>query len=202
MKKFVILLMIMLSSFMTVIPEDQAVKFDSQQAISLTEQFQEIDDMYNMEKLNAIGLEGFLKDIGARESGNNPEAINTYGYIGEFQFGKAALTDVGYGHVSVNEFKKDKSIFTPEEQRDAMIKYMKINKRRLSRMINKYEGKVINGIEITESGILAASHLAGAGGVKKFLRSGGKYNPADGYGTRLTHYLKKFSKHKFDLDYV
>lgn len=83
-----------------------------------------------------------------------------------------------------------------------MVKYMKVNRRKLKKLIDKYEGKVINGIKITESGILAASHLAGAGGVKKFLRSGGKYNPADGYGTKLTHYLKKFSNYNFNLDYV
>ena len=35
----------------------------------------------------------------------------------------------------------------------------------------------MNGIEITESGILAAAHLSGAGNVKKYLRSNGKTKP-------------------------
>jgi hypothetical protein len=31
----------------------------------------------------------------------------------------------------------------------------------------KYEGTILNGIHVTESGILAAAHLGGAGSVKK-----------------------------------
>jgi hypothetical protein len=37
----------------------------------------------------------------------------------------------------------------------------------LIRDIKRMVGKKINGIPITESGILAAAHLAGAGNVKK-----------------------------------
>ena len=54
-------------------------------------------------------------------------------------------------------------------------------------------GKKINGIKITESGILAAAHLAGAGNVKKYLRSNGKNTFKDAYGSSMQHYLKQFS---------
>ena len=53
--------------------------------------------------------------------------------------------------------------------------------------------KKINGIEITESGILAAAHLAGAGNVKKFLRSNGTNCFSDAYGAKLSTYLRKFA---------
>jgi len=46
---------------------------------------------------------------------------------------------------------------------------------------------------ITESGILAAAHLAGPGSVKKFLRSYGGTNFSDAYGSTVKHYIKKFS---------
>ena len=46
---------------------------------------------------------------------------------------------------------------------------------------------------VTESGILAAAHLAGPGSVKKYLRSYGLNNFADGYGTTISYYMKKFS---------
>jgi len=188
-------------NFIGIIPEDRT-PIMPEQAKDFIKELRDIEEMYNFKMLNHKGLEDFLNEIGQRESSNDPRAINTYGYIGRFQFGKAALKDVGYEHISIEKFKSDTTIFTPEEQYDAMIKYMKLNKRRLDKLINKYNGKVINGIKITESGILAASHLSGAGSVQKFLRSGGKYNPSDGYGTKLVDYLSKFSKHNFNLDYV
>ena len=54
-------------------------------------------------------------------------------------------------------------------------------------------GKTINGIHITESGILAAAHLAGESSVKKFFKHQGGYNFADGNGVTLQHYLKAFA---------
>ena len=71
------------------------------------------------------------------------------------------------------------------------------NKKVLRRYIKKYNGKVINGILITESGILAAAHLAGAGNVRKFFRRG--YEFKDGNGTKMTSYLKKFSNYQLDI---
>ena len=54
-------------------------------------------------------------------------------------------------------------------------------------------GKTINGIEITESGILAAAHLSGAGNVKKYLRSNGNFNLSDAYGSTIEYYMQKFA---------
>ena len=45
--------------------------------------------------------------------------------------------------------------------------------------------------------VLAAAHLAGQGNVKKFFRSGNEFK--DGYGTRLTSYMTKFSGYHLDL---
>ena len=67
------------------------------------------------------------------------------------------------------------------------------NKWILRRDIKRFNGKRIRGIKITESGILAAAHLAGAGNVKKYLRSYGKNDFADAYGSTVFHYIKKFS---------
>ncbi len=61
-------------------------------------------------------------------------------------------------------------------------------------------GRKINGIEITESGILAAAHLAGAGSVKKYLRSNGQEIFSDAYGTNVQHYMKRFSG--FDTSFI
>jgi len=42
------------------------------------------------------------------------------------------------------------------------------NKWELKEEIEKFSGKIISGVKITESGILAAAHLGGPGSVKRF----------------------------------
>ncbi len=68
----------------------------------------------------------------------------------------------------------------------------KVNKWILRKDIQRSVGKKIHGITITESGILAAAHLSGAGNVKKFLRSGGSFAFNDAFGTSIKDYMKKF----------
>jgi hypothetical protein len=81
----------------------------------------------------------------------------------------------------------------PRLQEKAFIANAARNKWILRRDIKNFVGKRINGILITESGILAAAHLAGPGSVKKYLRSYGLDNFADGYGTTVHQYMKRFS---------
>tara|TARA_R110002049_G_scaffold45022_2_gene131589 strand:+ start:8828 stop:9028 length:201 start_codon:yes stop_codon:yes gene_type:complete len=57
----------------------------------------------------------------------------------------------------------------------------------------------MNGIKITESGILAAAHLSGAGNVKKFLRSGGSERFSDAYGASIQSYLRKFANYNVSI---
>jgi hypothetical protein len=42
------------------------------------------------------GIEDFLKALFASEGGGNSKIINSAGYIGKYQFGEDALTDLGY----------------------------------------------------------------------------------------------------------
>ena len=134
----------------------------------------------------------FLEDLGFRESSGNYKAVNQYGYLGKYQFGRKTLNNLGYEDISNRQFLSDPSI-----QEQAMEDLLVHNKKILRRYIQKYNGKTINGIYITESGLLAAAHLAGAGNVKKFFRKG--YEFRDGNGTRMTSYMKKFSNYQLDL---
>jgi hypothetical protein len=52
-------------------------------------------------------------------------------------------------------------------------------------------GESINGVVITKSGMIAASHLGGAGSLQKFLDSNGRINRKDVLGTSISDYLKK-----------
>ena len=63
--------------------------------------------------------------------------------------------------------------------------------------ISKYNGKNINDVLITESGILAAAHLAGPGNVRKYFKKGKDFS--DGNGTKLTKYLTQFSGYELNI---
>ena len=134
----------------------------------------------------------FLDAVGHRESTNNYKAVNQFGYLGKYQFGRKTLNAIGLDDISNREFLANPSI-----QEEAMLILLKKNKHTLRREIRKNVGDTINGIYITESGILAAAHLAGAGNVKKFFRKG--YEFKDGNGTKMTSYLILFADYDLKL---
>lgn len=136
---------------------------------------------------------GFKEALAFKESGGNYFSVNTYGYLGKYQFGASTLKMIGI-HNPANFLKN------PRLQEKAFIANTARNKWILRRDIKNFVGKRINGIIITESGILAAAHLAGPGSVKKYLRSYGLDNFADGYGTTVHYYMKRFSG--YDTSFV
>ena len=134
----------------------------------------------------------FLDAIGMRESSNRYDVVNGWGYMGKYQFGKRTLKALGY-NVSRKEF-----LNSPYLQEKAMLDLLHHNRKLLKSYIEYWDGKHINGKRITESGILAAAHLAGPGNVKKFFRKGVEFK--DGNGTKMTSYLTQFSGYKLNLD--
>jgi len=147
----------------------------------------------------------FLRAIGHAESGNNYACANQHGYIGKYQFGLSALVETGVCE-NYDEAKifRDEFLNAPDsirivkwsgfEQERAMLKLMSINKKDLRRYIKEFKGKIVNGIYITESGILAAAHLGGSGSVKKYFDN--QDNFSDGNGTSIEAYLKRFCGYK------
>lgn len=131
-------------------------------------------------------FEGFKEALAFKESRGDYFTVNTLGYLGKYQFGTETLKVIGI--YNPNQF-----LYNPELQEKAFVANAERNKWVLRKDIKRFEGKVIGGVKITESGILAAAHLAGPGSVKKYLRSYGNQNFADAYGTTVKHYIKKFS---------
>ena len=136
---------------------------------------------------------GFKEALAFKESRGNYFTVNTYGYLGKYQFGRGTLKLIGINNT-------DQLLKNPKLQEKAFIANAQRNKWILRRDIKNFVGKRINGIVVTESGILAAAHLAGPGSVKKYLRSYGLDNFADGYGTTVQYYMKKFSG--YDTSYL
>ena len=133
----------------------------------------------------------FLEAIGHRESSNNYSVVNEFGYMGKYQFGKATLKGLGI-NVTKEEFINDHRL-----QERAMHMLLSHNRKKLKRYIKKYEGQIIHGVLITESGVLAAAHLAGQGNVRKFLKNGFVFE--DGNGTKMTSYMKQFGGYILNL---
>ena len=133
----------------------------------------------------------FLEVIGHRESSNNYSVVNEFGYMGRYQFGKATLKGLGI------DVTKEEFINNHKLQEKAMHMLLSHNRKKLKRYIKKYEGQIIHGILITESGILAAAHLAGQGNVRKFLKNGFVFE--DGNGTKMTSYMKQFGGYILNL---
>ncbi|GAB5564618.1 MAG: hypothetical protein Wins2KO_16810 [Winogradskyella sp.] len=131
-------------------------------------------------------FDGFKEALAFKESRGDYFTVNTLGYLGKYQFGASTLEMIGI--YSPNQF-----LYNPELQEKAFIANAERNKWILRRDIKRFDGKVIAGVKVTESGILAAAHLAGAGSVKKFLRSYGSDNFADAYGSTVRYYMKRFA---------
>lgn len=146
---------------------------------------------------------------------------NSLGYIGFFQFGEAALIDLGYykhwkdnsdkteendwtgswtGHNGVNSLSD--FLKSPAKQVQIIGEWIDLLCKRLrNRSFNEYYGKIINGIEITESGAIAGAHLVGDGGLGSFLGiSGfkGNYKEVDGNNVHISKYIEMFNH--YDLE--
>ena len=134
----------------------------------------------------------FLNDLGHRESGNRYDVVNQFGYMGKYQFGKSTLRTLKI------KVTKEAFLNSPDLQEYAMEQNLIYNKKKLLKYIKLYEGETVHGILITESGILAAAHLAGPGSVRKFFRRGSEFK--DGFGTSMTSYLKEFSGYDLKVD--
>ncbi|WP_437440094.1 peptidoglycan-binding protein LysM [Polaribacter batillariae] len=127
----------------------------------------------------------FKEAVAFKESQGKYTVVNTLGYLGKYQFGRSTLE-------RFRIYNTQAFLNNPELQERAFVALCKVNKWILRKDIKRSVGKTINGVKITESGILAAAHLSGAGNVKKFLRSNGKYRFSDAYGATIQSYLKKF----------
>jgi hypothetical protein len=153
----------------------------------------------------AVAYADFLAALAARESSNRQTKVNRYGYAGLFQMGEAALIDAGYyrrdgtqandwrgnwtGKDGVNglqDFLNDR-----QAQVNAVTRYHDIEWSAIRRLglDDKYAGKTVNGVVVTASGLLAAAHLLGVGGLAACLRGG---NCTDANQTTAFSYMKQF----------
>lgn len=189
---FGILIVVALLSFGMSDSKDKELNLPTIEQMEEERKLREIAIRDSINQYHKDELDRYLDAIGFRESGNRYNVTNTFGYMGKYQFGKATLKGLGY-NVSKKEFLNN-----PNLQEEAMLSLLNHNKEKLQQYIDIYDGKTINGIYITESGILAAAHLGGQGSVKRYFKNGKVFK--DGYGTRITSYMNQFSGYDINLN--
>jgi hypothetical protein len=143
--------------------------------------FYQKDPTKNFEKWKAnlakLESNGYANPYEARREGSQ--------FWGKYQMGQEARNAIGLGSYSWERWKNN-----PELQEAATREWVIVLYRVLKGYIKKYDGKVLNGWTITESGIIAMAHNVGPSPVKKWLDSGGMgVVPKDGSGRDATRFL-------------
>lgn len=170
----------------------------------------------------------FLSAIAKKESGEDPEKINNFGYMGKYQFGQIALKDIlkrypneseeqykyrigkfwpnNFGTIKDNsdfkyfqsKFKSKGEKFWPEHKQDQAMKQLLKNNK-------SYLGNYINkwvGKKKRGINITLSGLLAGAhllgASQVKDFLDHGRISK-DAYGTPITEYIKKFGGYNLNL---
>lgn len=131
------------------------------------------------------------------ESGGNWKAKNDakgagghVGHFGRLQFGQARMQD--YMNQTGEKFTPEQFMDDPAlQQRVEQWHFADIDRHIDSSGLTGYLGKTVGGTVMTREAMHAVAHLGGNNGLRKFLESGGRYNPADDNGTRLSDYAAR-----------
>ncbi|BBD68913.1 hypothetical protein NIES4072_37550 [Nostoc commune NIES-4072] len=173
-------------------------------------------------------FQDMLLALGRRETGqeNPPYNIeNQLGFIGKYQFGEALLIDLGYyranfyygNGASRNEWQgtwtgkngvNSKQDFLNNQnnvQETAIQEAFALNLSRINSQlgqnglsVRQFIGQQRGGVVITISGILAAAHLRGEGGVVQLLLN--NQVSQDENGTSILTYLREFGGFQTPFD--
>ena len=144
----VILSLYSFSYFDGLVSSPKALK--AKEGIAYVSSLQETKPVAN-DDVNLINLgatyHGFKEAVGFKESRGKYHVVNKFGYLGKYQFGINTLKALGV---------QDSTLFmsTPELQEQAFYTYLQRNKWILRKDIERSVGKVIGGVQITESGFL------------------------------------------------
>ena len=140
----------------------------------------------------------FATAMGWSESGGNFGARNDEGYVGRVQAGQARLDDfsrsLGIGRISTEQFRNDPNL------QENFERWHFNDLSAAADELAPYYGQTIGGVPINRESLMAMAHLGGKGGMKKFVQTGGRYNPADSNGTKLSDYGQRFVGTRFNAN--
>jgi hypothetical protein len=145
---------------------------------------------------------------GIENTSGNPGIKNSAGYLGNYQFGTAALTSAGlYTPAQGEDVKQNQwkgTITVPgfgqmnaqqfganSAAQDAAFNVTAQHNMQIAQQngMTQYVGQTIGGVPITPATLTAGMHFGGVEGTARFLATNGNYNPADSNGTTLSGYM-------------
>lgn len=174
---------------------------------------------------NAKRADNFLDSVAASESAGKYDIVGGGGnmYLGRYQMGPSALADAGlmkkvtkgdpvppnavkYGgeyYTWKAPYTREAFLSTPAIQDDAIKKYHAAVWRQLPESVRQQalDGtRTLNGVKMTPSGLIAASHLVGAGNMRRLLRESpdGNVTFVDGNGVPATKYMEAMGNKPID----
>ena len=135
----------------------------------------------------------FLEAIALFESNNRYDVVNSYGFLGRYQFSPRTIKHLGYDILN-EDFLRNNRL-----QDEIMLAYMRENYVTLRPYIEEYNNTTHKGMHITTSSILAGAHFAGAMGMKRFLLNKlDSIGTVDANGMTLRKYMTKFSDYNVE----
>ena len=149
-------------------------------------------------------LGGFSGQLSQAESGNHPAIMNAAGYAGLYQFGTGRLTDIGLYQPAPGESTKvnqwQGTLNIPGFPQVKTLADFRSNPAAQQAAFATHIGDIDQAIaqtpgadQFSQNGLRAVAHLGGIDGMRRFVASGGQFNPADSNGTSLARYYQRFS---------
>lgn len=136
----------------------------------------------------------FLEAIALFESNNRYDVVNSYGFLGRYQFSPRTIKHLGYDILN-EDFLRNARL-----QDEIMLAYMRENYVSLRPYIEEYNNTNYKGMYITTSSILAGAHFAGATGMRRFLLNKlDSIGTVDANGMTLRKYMTKFSDYNVEM---
>jgi hypothetical protein len=138
--------------------------------------------------MSGMNNSSYNDSLSNTESGGNYWAVNSEGYGGKYQWGEARLADYNRAtgqSITMAQFL-DGTANGMKIQEDAQAWH----NADIDKSLGDLVGQTVNGMVMTPNALRAAAHLGGIGGARKFVESGGAYDPADSNGTTLSKYAR------------
>ena len=144
--------------------------------------------------------EGYISNIRNTESGGRYTARNNAmgaggvrGHYGIDQIGHARLQDainagIAPKGTTTEQFANDPAL----QEKVGAWHWNDLARQYDTSGASRYEGQVINGVPINRETFMSMAQLGGAGGARRFIESGGQYNPSDGNFTLSEYALKHY----------
>lgn len=133
-------------------------------------------------------MDGFMQKMAMSESSGDPNATITIDdgrtFTGLYQFGDARLSDYR---------KATGAKFTTQEFKEDEQLQQKVAEWHFQDLAEAVDALGSEADSYDRDGLMAVAHLGGVGGMKKYVRTNGQYDPQDALGTSLSDYYDKFS---------